>query len=202
MTTSSHPTTSAVPDPGIFPVKRPLTKKKLFAYTFLSAVAGFLALFYIDRPSRVVQLSDEVSISSQLKVSDIGRFRLSEFKTIVDIRPDGEAIGQPSSEEMREAAERFNVDFYYIPVPHEGGSESAVTRLADVLATAPKPALLYCRTGRRAVRLFALAEAARIGGPNVDTILRMVVQAGFSAADLKDAIKARITLRTRKPAEK
>lgn len=82
MTTSSHPTTSAVPDPGIFPVKRPLTKKKLFAYTFLSAVAGFLALFYIDRPSRVVQLSDEVSISSQLKVSDIGRFRLSEFKTI------------------------------------------------------------------------------------------------------------------------
>jgi protein tyrosine phosphatase (PTP) superfamily phosphohydrolase (DUF442 family) len=59
----------------------------------------------------------------------------------------------------------------------------------------PKPAALYCRTGRRAARLFALAEAARFNGPDADAIAQMVRNAGFAADDLAPEIANRISRR-------
>ena len=88
------------------------------------------------------------------------------------------------------------LDFSYIPVPHESIPPATVNELRDVLLSSQKPAVLYCRTGRRAVRTFALFEASRQGGPSADTILAMVKHAGFSAEDLRPEIVSRIAART------
>jgi uncharacterized protein (TIGR01244 family) len=87
------------------------------------------------------------------------------------------------------------LNFHYIPVPHEEIPDRAVDELVDVLSNDSQPMVLYCRTGRRAVRTFALAQATKPEGPGVDAICKMVADSGFSAEDLKGAIEARIAKR-------
>jgi uncharacterized protein (TIGR01244 family) len=120
---------------------------------------------------------------------------------IIDIRPDGEAPDQVPSSEIEAAANKMRMGFYYIPVPHEGIPASAVDALGQALTSSQaRPAVLYCRTGRRAVRLYALEEASRIDGPDTDAILKMVRATGFSADDLKDEINQRLSHRNSSPA--
>jgi uncharacterized protein (TIGR01244 family) len=116
------------------------------------------------------------------------------------MRPDGEAADQAPSAEIKNAAERDGLGFHYIPVPHESIPEADVQALSEVLSHDNMPAVLYCRTGRRAVRLFALVEASRVDGPGADAILGTVRAAGFSADDLREDIARRLANRTSAPA--
>ena len=108
------------------------------------------------------------------------------------MRPDGEAPDEPGHLEMEQVAKAGGIEFHYIPVPHESIPAETVKELGEVLVSSREPVLLYCRTGRRAVRTFALVEASRAGGPAVDAILGMVKGAGFSAEDLRDEIVSRV----------
>ncbi|MHA3770144.1 beta-lactamase hydrolase domain-containing protein [Verrucomicrobiota bacterium sgz303538] len=179
-----------------------MSKRKLFITTFLIATAVFTAAIYFnrpgphDRPPRVTRVSDQVSITSQLHPASVPYLRRYGIWTVVDIRPDGEAADQPSSADIERASHAGNMAFYYIPVPHETIPDAAVQALSSALENAKMGTVLYCRTGRRAVRLFALAEASRPDGPSLDSILEMVSTAGFSAEDLREAITHRISNRS------
>lgn len=160
-----------------------------------------LVLFYIRRPGlrpvpvRVSE-SGSVFVSSQISLRDVGYEAGHGMRTIIDMRPDGEAQDEPSHLEMEQAAKAYGLDFGYIPVPHESIPPATVNELGDALLSSQKPAVLYCRTGRRAVRTFALLEASHPGGPDAEAILAMVENAGFSAEDLRPEIARRITART------
>lgn len=90
----------------------------------------------------------------------------------------------------------------FIPVPHENIPDTAVAALRDALSDHEKPTLLYCHTGRRAVRTFALEEASRPDGPTAEAILKMVSRAGFSADDIANEITERIKNRNAVKGEK
>lgn len=87
-------------------------------------------------------------------------------------------------------------------MPHESIPDGAVDALGEALSQEARPAVLYCRTGRRAVRLYALEEASRVDGPNTEAILQMVRAAGFSADDLQDTIEQRLAHRRPAPTAK
>jgi uncharacterized protein (TIGR01244 family) len=177
-----------------------MSKRKLFLITFLLTAGVLLGVIYVNRPAplpKMVRINDNLYITSQLKPESIVDLRIPPIRTIVDLRPDGEAKNQPSSAEIELAAKRNFLAFHYIPVPHGAIPNDAVRKLGEVLShEEAKPALLYCRTGNRAVRTFALAEASRAGGPGCDEIIRMVHDAGFSADDLKENITQRISQRS------
>jgi uncharacterized protein (TIGR01244 family) len=137
-----------------------------------------------------------VYASPQISLRDIGYMRRQGMRTIVDMRPDGEASDEPSHLQMEQVAKAEGLDFSYIPVPHESIPAATVRELSDVLSSSQKPVVLYCRTGRRAVRTFALVEASRRGGPGADAIVAMVRDAGFSAEDLQPEIGGRVAART------
>ncbi len=177
-----------------------MRKRSLFAVTFFVTLGVSVLGLYFNRPKppskpTLTRVTDQIFITSQLRTDDIGSVREAGMKTIIDIRPDGEAEDQTSSSEIKLASAAGGLAFHYIPVPHETIPDGAVTALASALATTERPALLYCRTGRRAVRLFALTEASRADGPSADAILRMVESAGFSAEDIRDNIAQRIETR-------
>ena len=178
-----------------------MSNKKLFALSTALATCVTVVVVYIQRPgSRPVAVpvgeDGSVFVSRQLSLRDVAFIRRYRILTIVDMRPDGEASDEPSHLEMEQIAKAQGLDFSYIPVPHESIPPTTVNALGDVLLNSQKPALLYCRTGRRAVRTFALLEASRNGGPGIDTILTMVKGAGFSAEDLRPEIVSRIAART------
>lgn len=188
--------------------KRRLTYSKLFLLSFgvTLVISLFLKVLFDPRlPSRsprpelprLVAVDGHTYITSQLQPEDIAHLRAKGFRILVDIRPDGEAPHQPTSSMLGTIAENNRIDFFYIPVPHDTIPEEAVQKLQAALATQPtEAAVLFCRSGRRAVRLFALVEAMRPNGPARDDILQMVHDAGFSADDLKDDITRRIAGRS------
>jgi uncharacterized protein (TIGR01244 family) len=139
-------------------------------------------------------LSDYVHVSTQLDpgaLKAVGR----RYSMVIDMRPDGEVPGQPSSDEMRHAAGAQHVGFRYIPVPHGDIPETAITELRKTLDAGGGAVLLYCRSGRRAARTWALAEAGRPGGLSADSILAAVHAAGQDAGDLMPRIQSEIQKR-------
>jgi uncharacterized protein (TIGR01244 family) len=179
-----------------------MSKWKLFLLLSLLSTVGVLIFWYANRPKErrfpaLVPVGDRVYITSQLSLAQAPRLRWRGIRTLVDIRPDGEAADQPSSKEIGDVATQAGLSFHYVPVPHENIPPGAVDGLEEALASPEAlPAVLYCRTGRRAARLFALAEASRVDGPAQDAIMEMVRKAGFSADDLQEEISRRIAQRT------
>jgi uncharacterized protein (TIGR01244 family) len=135
-------------------------------------------------------LAGDVGVSSQLAPHDVDRLRGLGYRSLIDLRPDGEAADQPSADAMRRAAGQAHLVFRYVPVPHGDIPERVVDELAQALKDVPRPVLLYCRTGRRAARTWALVEARRPGGLPPAEIEQAVKNAGQDADDLDGALTA------------
>jgi len=184
-----------------------MSKWKLcLIFLFLTGIAA-LECYYLHRPGgawsrvpKVVRITDDFYIASQLRTENVPALKRRGIKTIVDIRPDGEAADQAPSSSIKAVALHNRLDFHYIPVPHESIPNDAVEALDQALSPDALPAVLYCRTGRQAVRLFALVQASRVDGPGSDAIMEMVRAAGFSAEDLRDEISQRLSHRNSAPA--
>lgn len=138
-------------------------------------------------------LSENVDVTHQLQVDDLAAVR-RRYRAVVDLRPDGEAPDQPSSLVMEAAAKQAGLDFIHVPVPHGAIPEESVERLHTYLAS-HHDVLLYCRSGKRAARTWALAEAKRPGGLSAEAILVAVHGAGQDAGDLKDRIEDAVLAR-------
>lgn len=135
-----------------------------------------------------------VQVSTQLRPAALEAVG-QHYNLVVDLRPDGEVVDQPPSDSMRREATRQGLDFRYIPVPHGDIPESAVRELRQALVDAKGPTLLYCRSGKRAARTWALAEAGRPGGATVEAILAAVHGAGHDASDLTARLQAEVQQR-------
>jgi uncharacterized protein (TIGR01244 family) len=134
-------------------------------------------------------------VSEQLQVSQLREVKQRGFATVIDLRPDGEAEGQPTAELVKATADAHKLAFAYVPVPQGDIPDSAVDALNKAIADSPKPVLLYCRSGRRAARTWSLVEASRPGGGSASEIMAAVKASGQSADDLAGAIHARIAKR-------
>lgn len=140
----------------------------------------------------------DIYLTGQIHPGDFQQISRLRVATIVDIRPDGEALDQMSSTQVAKLARQSGIDFAYIPVPHGAIPSSQVDKLASVLMVGKRPMLLYCRTGKRAIRTYCLAEASRSGG-HTETELRSIAKkSGFSIDDLHDDIVRRISARRMK----
>jgi uncharacterized protein (TIGR01244 family) len=174
-----------------------ISKKLIFIASFLVSASYVLVQAYASRPieSKIQALTKDVFVTEQLNYSNFARLKGDGYATVIDIRPDGEAADQLSSSTAAQAASESHLKFVYIPVPREVIPAESVAALGVAIANSPKPIVLYCRIGRRAVRTFSLVEASRFDGPDASTILSMVQSTGFSADDLTNEINRRISNR-------
>jgi len=177
---------------------------RLFLLSILAGVVIVLLLsvyahFKSPPPLHINTLTRDISVSEQIGPESMSRLKESGFAAIIDLRPDGEAKDQPTSEAMSVAAKENKLTFYYVPVPHGDIPEQSVNQLAEALRSAPKPVLMYCRSGRRAARTWSLVEASRQDGMNAESILAAVSGVGQSAEDLNQNITLRISQRAQRP---
>lgn len=192
-----------------------LNRWSLFGLAFLVSFLGMLAVFFFQRskPEPVAKGAVEpvsavanarpfapgIFVTEQINESDVAEVHRRGYATLIDLRPDGEAANQVPSSTVQSSAQANQLAFYYIPVAHGDIPDAAVTALTEALAKSPRPALLYCRSGRRAARTLSLYEASLPGGPDAAAILNMARSSGQSADDLASEINHRIALR--KPAK-
>lgn len=175
--------------------------KQVFARAVFLLTACVAAASAADAPEQGAAprpLVAGVWIAGQISPRQVAEFEAQGIKTIVDLRPDGEAADQPASRDVEAAARAAGLGFAYAPVAGEIPS-SAVDAVARAIMRPDKPVLIYCKSGRRAARTWALAEASRKDGLEAEAIESVVKSAGQSVDDLKEQIAARIATRSKLP---
>lgn len=100
------------------------------------------------------KVSDEFSVTGQIRPEDIPAVSDAGFKAIVCARPDNEEPGQPSFDEVARAAEAAGLPIVHIPVSGMLG-EGQIIRFEEAMNQFERPVLGYCRSGARAGSLYA-----------------------------------------------
>jgi len=127
------------------------------------------------------KLTDRFTAAPQIEPEDCTELAAMGFGIIVNNRPDGEEMGQPTGAEVEAAALEAGMGYYAIPVDHSGFSAEQVAALAACLVS-PRPVFAYCRSGTRSTMLWALAEAVRGTEPAV--IIAAAAAAGYDVRPL------------------
>lgn len=134
------------------------------------------------------RIDERVSVAPQIDPADVAELTDLGFTTIVNNRPDGEEMGQPTGEQVRAAAEAAGLAYVAIPVTHAGFSHPQVTAMIDVLARATGPVFAYCRSGTRSCHLWALARAGM--GDDPEELTEMADAAGYDISGARAMLDA------------
>lgn len=143
-------------------------------------------------PAGVRSLTSTISVAPQLSVAEVARYGRLGYDAIIALRPDGEALDQPGSDQIAAEARSVGLAFSYVPVAPGAISARTVAALDKALSSTSGRVLIYCRDGERAARTWSLVEASRLGGRNAAAILAAVRASGQSADDLAPLIERRV----------
>ena len=108
------------------------------------------------------KISPALWVSPQIEVADVARLAEMGVRSIVNNRPDGESDDQPDSESLARAAAVHGLDYRHIPVVPGKLDDGHVTAFRRARQTLTGPVLAFCRTGTRAITLWALSEAQQL----------------------------------------
>lgn len=133
----------------------------------------------------MTRISDTLHIAPQLTANDIRQAKANGFAAIINNRPDGEELGQPSAAENRMVAEGEGLSYSHIPVVPGQVSEGQVRAFQKALSEAGGPVLAHCKTGTRAVILYAIGEVLD-GHMTKDEVAELGQSLGL---DLSGAVK-------------
>lgn len=108
-------------------------------------------------------ISPSFSVSDQLTVNDLETLRAAGVELIVCNRPDGEAPDQPTSSDVRCAAEKLGLGFQSITFSSGELGQHHIDELQALIKTGKK-LHAYCRSGARSKQLYERAITQAISG--------------------------------------
>lgn len=105
------------------------------------------------------QLSDDLSVAGQLDAAAMPWVASQGFRSVINNRPDFEAgPGQPTSASIAAAAADAGLSYAFLPVASNYQSPQDIARMAELVATLPKPILAFCRSGARSGWLYKASQ--------------------------------------------
>jgi uncharacterized protein (TIGR01244 family) len=128
------------------------------------------------------RVTDQLSVSPQIRVEEIDEAARLGFRTIINNRPDGEDPSQPPSREMEAAAGAAGLAYFHIPV-RGGPTPEQVAATERLLEDVQGPVLAFCRSGTRSIVTWALAQSQADALPR-DEIVQLGRQAGYDLEGL------------------
>lgn len=129
------------------------------------------------------QLTDELSVASQIVAQDLKAIHDAGFRSIICNRPDGEGTDQPNYGEIERAASQLGLPSRYLPTDSGKVTDEQGATFGALMAELPKPVLAYCRTGMRSTTMWALSQGGKMPLPQ---IIERSARAGF---DLKGVVR-------------
>ena len=111
--------------------------------------------------SRMNDVAARVSVGPQIQLDDLAVLKAQGIEVVINNRPDGEVLDQPSHEAMAAASAALGLSYYFIPVSPRGLTQDNVDDMRAALAASSGPVFAYCRSGNRSG---ILLQAATQGG--------------------------------------
>jgi uncharacterized protein (TIGR01244 family) len=159
--------------------------------------AVMIACQFAPDPYAPKRLGDDVSVTGQITTAQVPMMRAKGFRTIVNMRIDDQAPGQPNYAEMMHAVQDAKLGYGYVPLRKGPLAPVQIESLTTALRRLPKPALLYGEPKEHVARAWALAEASKPGGLDAATILAAVDAVGPSTEDIGAEVESRIAARSK-----
>lgn len=106
----------------------------------------------------VIKLDEDVAIAAQPRPEDLAGIAAAGFRGVINNRPDGEDVGQPSSAAMAAEARRLGLSYWHIPIRTGEATPDDARQFAEAVRSACGPVLAYCRSGNRSRQLWQLAQ--------------------------------------------
>ena len=131
-------------------------------------------------------LEPEFAISDEIRQEDFPAIREQGFKTVICNRRVGEE-GYESQDVFRQAAEREGLKWVCVPVASGEYTDADVEAFGEVLDTAPTPILGFCRTGKRAVHMWAQSRA-QDATCNIAMLLKAAREAGHDPQPIQELL--------------
>lgn len=103
-------------------------------------------------------LTEEVAVAPQMDATDIETAIAAGFKTIICNRPDSEP-GAIAYDSLKPIADAAGIPLIYQPVVSGALTDNDARQFAEIVDSAEKPVLAYCRSGARCTELYAMALA-------------------------------------------
>jgi len=138
--------------------------------------------------SEFKRVTPDFSVAAQLEPGDIARAATEGYRTIVINRPDGEDPGQPLTTEMKAQAEAAGLEFRTLAFAGLPPAPAIVAETAAMLDEANGPVLAYCRTGKRSITAWAMAQAL-VGNRPPDEIIALAEKAGYDLRGARGALE-------------
>ncbi|MBX4992210.1 uncharacterized protein (TIGR01244 family) [Rhizobium binae] len=106
-----------------------------------------------------VKVNELISVAGQPEPADFADFAARGFAGVINARPDGEDPGQPGNAAEKAAAAAAGLSYSFVPVKGAEITEADIIAFRAAMADAKGPVLAHCKSGARALTLYALAEA-------------------------------------------
>lgn len=135
--------------------------------------------------TRLIPLDADTFVAGQISPHDLPDIAEAGVTTIVNNRPDHEEPGQPTTAEIRAAAELAGLDYRDIPIS-DTISHEAIVAMAQALEAADGKMLAFCRSGTRSTFLWALARARR--GADAGTLVSQAAAAGYDLQPIRRSL--------------
>jgi uncharacterized protein (TIGR01244 family) len=104
------------------------------------------------------QIAADVCVAPQLEPAAMAELAALGFKSVVNNRPDfEEGPHQPTSVQIEAAAKAAGLAYAYLPVQPAYQSPEEIERMAELLASLPRPMVAFCRSGTRSGKLYQAA---------------------------------------------
>jgi uncharacterized protein (TIGR01244 family) len=133
------------------------------------------------------RVTPEFAVAGQLELADIARAAAEGYKVIVCNRPEGEDPGQPTEGEIIAATKAAGLA--YKGLPYTGQTPPGVVgETAQLLEARNGPVLAYCRTGKRSIMAWALAQALS-GNNTPEEIIALAGRAGYDLSGARGALE-------------
>ena len=133
------------------------------------------------------RLTDDFWVSPQLSAEGIKEAAENGFQLVINNRPDGEAPGQPNSDDLKAAAEAAGIHYVHIPV--SGGlSIEQVDAECDARRAHPGKTVAFCASGMRSAFLYAYAAARN--GMSIDEVMAVTAAAGYDVTPHRPVLQS------------
>jgi uncharacterized protein (TIGR01244 family) len=106
----------------------------------------------------LVNVSDLVTVSDQPDPTAFVSLVEQGFAAVINARPDGEEAGQPGNASESAAARSAGLGYAFVPVTGRTITEADIRAFQKAITDAKGPVLAHCKSGTRALTLYALGE--------------------------------------------
>ena len=140
--------------------------------------------------ARFRQVTPAFSVASQLSVEDIKRAAAQGYTLVINNRPDGEGgPDQPTSAELEQAAKEAGIDYLYTPFRSGHVTEEAFNQTKMVLSKHEGKTISFCRSGTRAITIWAMAQSA-LGNMHPDEAIQAARGAGYDLGRQRQTLQS------------